>query len=56
MKTARLLAPILLFGAAAFAAHANDFYVDPVDASDAGDGSAANPWRSLQTVFDDGLI
>src|SRR6476469_2176744 len=55
MKTARALALILLLGAA-FAAHAGDFYIDPVNGSDAGDGSATNPWRSLQALFDDGLI
>ncbi|MGH8173832.1 MAG: right-handed parallel beta-helix repeat-containing protein, partial [Rhodanobacteraceae bacterium] len=44
---------LLLASASATAA---DFYVDPVAGSDDGDGSAANPWRSLQTVFDDGLI
>jgi hypothetical protein len=54
MKTA-ILAFALLLGAP-FAAHANEFYIDPVDGSDAGDGSAANPWRSLEAVFEDGLI
>ena len=44
---------LILIAAPACAA---DFYIDPVAGSDAGDGSAANPWRSLQTVFDDGLI
>ncbi|HEX5123645.1 MAG TPA: hypothetical protein VFV97_10410, partial [Rhodanobacteraceae bacterium] len=55
MKTARTLLPVLLLGTA-IAAHANEFYIDPVAGSDAGDGSAANPWRSLQALFDDGLI
>ena len=55
MKTARPLALILLLGVA-FAARADDFYIDPVNGSDAGDGSATNPWRSLQALFDDGLI
>ena len=44
---------LILIAAPACAA---DFYIDPVAGSDAGDGSTANPWRSLQTVFDDGLI
>jgi len=35
---------------------ASDFYVDPVNGTDGGDGSAEHPWRSLQAVFDDGLI
>ena len=30
---------------------AADFYVDPVNGSDTGDGSAANPWRTLQAVI-----
>src|SRR5262249_5598969 len=55
MKIARILVPALLL-CAAFGARANDFYVDPIAGSDAGDGSAASPWRSLQSVFDDGLI
>ena len=48
--------PALLVLAVAVSAHANEFYIDPVDGSDAGDGSAAHPWRSLQTVLDDGLV
>ncbi|MBN2717237.1 MAG: hypothetical protein JXX14_15395 [Deltaproteobacteria bacterium] len=35
---------------------ASDFYVDPVNGSAAGDGSASNPWLSLQQVLDDNLI
>jgi hypothetical protein len=46
----------LIVIAVALSAHANEFYIDPVNGSDAGDGSAANPWRSLEAVFDDGLI
>lgn len=29
-----------------------DFHVDPVGGSDSGDGSAARPWRSLQSVVE----
>lgn len=36
--------------------HAATFHVDPVAGSDQGDGSAANPWRSLSRVLDDGLV
>lgn len=32
------------------------FYIDPVNGSDSGDGTAAAPWRSLQTVLDAGLV
>src|SRR5512139_2168883 len=35
---------------------ATDFYVDPVNGSDSGDGSAANPWRTLQAVIAANLI
>jgi hypothetical protein len=35
---------------------ATDFYVDPVNGSDAGNGSAANPWRTLQAVIEANLI
>jgi hypothetical protein len=38
------------------AARAADFYVDPQAGSPDGDGSAADPWRSLQAVVDAGLI
>jgi hypothetical protein len=31
---------------------AADFYVDPVSGNDAGPGSSASPWRTLQTVLD----
>jgi MYXO-CTERM domain-containing protein len=37
-------------------ASAADFYVDPVNGSDAGDGSAQDPWMSLQEVWDSGQI
>ena len=33
-----------------------EFYVDVVKGSDAGDGSAGRPWRSIQGVFDAGLV
>ncbi len=55
MKTARLTFLVLLLCAAS-GAWANDFYIDPVNGSDGGDGSAAHPWHSLQAVFDNGLI
>ncbi len=35
---------------------ATDFYVDPVNGSDGGDGSPANPWRTLQAVIEAHLI
>ena len=35
---------------------AGDFFVDPTRGSASGDGSEANPWNSLQAVFDGGLI
>ena len=33
-----------------------DFYVDPVHGSASGHGSASRPWRTVQEVFDAGLI
>lgn len=35
---------------------ATDFYVDPVHGNDTNDGSKNEPWRTLQHVFDDGLV
>jgi hypothetical protein len=45
----RVIAVMLLLPPCAQAA---DFYVDPVSGSDAGNGSATSPWRTLQTVLD----
>lgn len=51
----RALLGFLLFAGAS--AQAASFYVDPVAGSNTtGDGSAANPWRSLAHVFNAGLI
>jgi len=35
---------------------AAEFYVDPASGSGAGDGSAGRPWRTIQAVFDAGLV
>jgi parallel beta-helix repeat protein len=35
---------------------AREFYVDPVNGSPAGNGSADRPWRTIQAVFDAGLV
>ena len=35
---------------------ATEFYVDPVSGSSTGDGSASHPWRTIQEVFDAGLV
>ncbi len=40
---------LLLFAAAPVGAA--DFYVDPVNGSDSGAGSASNPWRTLEAVI-----
>lgn len=37
-------------------AEAGEFYVDPVNGSPTGDGSASRPWRTIQEVFDAGLV
>src|SRR3954467_12843960 len=55
MSLVRSIALVALACVAAPAC-ANDFYIDPINGSDAGDGSAGDPWRSLQALFDDGLI
>jgi len=34
----------------------NTFYIDPVNGTDSGDGSEAQPWRTLQQVIEDGRI
>jgi hypothetical protein len=38
------------------AAHAAEFWVDPVNGKPDNDGSASSPWRSLQEVLDKGLV
>ena len=49
--------PVLLaFYSLAAPGAAADFFVDPVLGSASGDGSAANPWRTLQQVVEDDLI
>ncbi len=35
---------------------AGEFYVDPVNGSPTGDGSASRPWRTIQEVFDAKLV
>lgn len=35
---------------------ATDFYVDPIHGSSGGDGSAGNPWRTLEEVWESDLI
>ncbi len=37
-------------------AQAAEFYVDPVNGSPTGDGSASRPWRTIQEVFDARLV
>ena len=37
-------------------ARAAEFYVDPVNGAAAGNGSAERPWRTIQEVFDAGLV
>lgn len=41
---------------AALPAAAASFYIDPLNGSDSGDGSAAHPWGSLQAVLESGKI
>jgi len=37
-------------------AEAAEFYVDPANGSPTGDGSTSRPWRTIQEVFDAGLV
>lgn len=37
-------------------AKAAEFYVDPVNGTAAGEGSVERPWRTIQEVFDAGLV
>ena len=53
---ARTVLLCLGFCLAAAAVQAADFYVDPMNGSPGGDGSAEHPWRILQEVFDAGLV
>jgi hypothetical protein len=52
-RTFCLLAALLL---AATSIHAAEYFVDPENGDPANDGSAERPWRSLQQVFDQGLV
>jgi hypothetical protein len=48
-RTTALVCSALLYAASA---HAADVYVDPVNGSASGDGSAGKPWRTIQDVVD----
>ncbi len=52
----RVITVALLIAITAMAAPAATFYVDPVNGSAAGDGSAGDPWRTFQEVLSHGLI
>ncbi len=47
---------MLLFVGATTRLLAADFYVDPIYGSAGGDGSAGDPWRTLEEVWESGLI
>ena len=47
---------LLILLLAAAPAAATTFHIDPANGSAAGDGSAAEPWQSLQQVFEAGLV
>lgn len=51
----RLIIAALLLVSPTFACSA-DFFVDPIHGSDSNNGSSALPWKSLQRLFDNGLI
>ncbi|NLF30377.1 MAG: right-handed parallel beta-helix repeat-containing protein, partial [Planctomycetes bacterium] len=56
MKGLRWLVPGMIMAVAASAVGAATFYVDPVNGTPAGDGSAADPWRTIQEVWTTGRI
>lgn len=56
VRSLRFLPAAALTLLVAAAAPAADFYVDPLAGSPGGDGSAENPWRTLQEVVEDELI
>jgi hypothetical protein len=53
---ARTLLVCFVFHLIALPARATEFYVDPVNGSPTGDGSASRPWRTIQEVFDAGQV
>lgn len=53
MRKAVICAFVLVVAAMS---QASDFYIDPEGGDPANDGSAKKPWRSLQEVFDKGLV
>ncbi|MCB1007466.1 MAG: hypothetical protein KDB94_01090, partial [Acidobacteria bacterium] len=57
-RSTRLWAALLglAFAAPSAPAAAAEFWVDPVNGSPTGDGSAAAPWQTLEQVVEDGLI
>jgi hypothetical protein len=57
MRQAALAAGVTLVALGySWPVRAADFYVDPVNGSMSGDGSADSPWSTLQEVLDAGLI
>jgi hypothetical protein len=52
----RRIPGLLLLLSLAAPTQAADFFIDPVGGSDSGNGSAGNPWRTLQAVIAANLI
>ena len=52
----RVLCLVVCLSALPQAAEPAEFYVDPVDGDMNNDGSRGKPWRSIQAVFDNGLV
>ena len=51
-----LLSAFFVSALSSTVAWSDTFYVDPANGSPSGDGSQANPWQTLQGLFDDNLI
>ena len=56
MTRMRVLCLMMCLTALAQAAEPAAFYVDPVGGDMNNDGSRGKPWRSIQAVFDNGLV
>ncbi len=50
------LLSLLVVGTVAHTSLGASFYVDPLTGNMSGDGSASNPWQTIQEVIDNGLI
>ncbi|MCP4679233.1 MAG: hypothetical protein GY854_27850 [Deltaproteobacteria bacterium] len=55
-KISRFIWSLVVVSVVAHTSLGASFYVDPVNGDMSGDGSASNPWRTIQEVVENGLI